>query len=437
MPTNALVKFDSQELSVLDEVAEECSLAVHEAGNNISGALAVAERMQQLRSLITPQMLNAVSALQNTAIGFMTDRGSTGKTYSAEELRDPFIEATVRGFRAVGNEFNIISGRFYGAKAGFERKVKTFSGLTDFSAMYDIEENANGTAKVQCIATWLMNGEPDSFERRKGKVKGQVFDNRIAVRVNSGMGHDAVIGKAQRKFYAAIYDYLIGAVVATPEGEMDDAPLPTSRRIAKSSIFDAASESNGNGNGHGDEPDENAPQPAEITNYRRKLAGIGQKTEIGGIAREAGQDKLLTKASRATIMQLCSEATKIWPNKIDNGFTGEYDPPNGDVVDASYTVDGKHVPMEQPKDATPANGNGGATETKPAPATRTMERTKEAADGFNPVAWADAFIEQIPATVRAKSRREAADVLLANAEKLGEAQYERCKKEATKAGWIL
>ena len=326
MATNALVKFEPQQLAALDEVAQECSLAVHEAGNNISGALAVAERMQQLRTLITPPMLSAVSALQNTAVGFMTDRGSSKgrdglpQTYSPDELRDPFIEATVRGFRAVGNEFNIISGRFYGAKAGFERKVKTYPGLSDFTAMYDVEENTNGTAKVQCIATWLMSGQPDSFERRKGKIKGQNFDNRIAVRVNSGMGHDAVIGKAQRKFYAAIYDYLIGAVVATPEGEADDIPIRSTR--AKASIFDAATESGGDA-----VADDNAPQPERIVTYRRRLAAIAQKTDVGGIAREAGQDKELTKASRAEIMHLCTEATKLWPSKVDNGFTGEFSPP--------------------------------------------------------------------------------------------------------------
>jgi hypothetical protein len=319
---NQLVKFDQAQLATLNKVASECSLAIREAGNNISGALAVAEAMHQLRQLITPQMLTAVAALQNTAIGYMTDRGSNkGKdgqalTYSPDELRDPFIEATVRGFRAVGNEFNIISGRFYGAKAGFERKVRTFPGLSDFSAIYDVEEIANGTAKVQCIATWTMHGEPDGFERRKGKIKGQTFDNRIAVRVNAGMGHDAVVGKAQRKFYAAIYDYLIGAETATPEGDVDEPPVVQDggKRVNRSSLFDEASGKEERG------PDESG-QAALVAGYRAKLATISAKSDVSTVAREAGKDGALTASGRGQVMALCSEATKVWPQRIAAGET--------------------------------------------------------------------------------------------------------------------
>ena len=56
---------------------------------------------------------------------------------------------------------------------------------------------------------------------------------------------------------------------------------------------------------------------------------------------------------------------------------------------------------------------------------------------IDPVAWADAWIEQIPNTVRAKARREATDVLAANCERLSQEQYERCAKAAMAAGWIL
>ena len=313
MTTTAIAKFDPKSLVELDTVAAECAMTLEKAGNNISGALAVAENMHRLRQLITPQMLDSVSALQGTPLGFKTDRTkakSGPREYSPEELRDPFIEATVRGFRAIGNEFNIIAGNFYGAKAGFERKVRTFPGLTDFSAMYDVEEFSGGMAKIQCVATWVIDGQPDEFIRRKGNVKGQVFDNRIRVRINEGMGHDAVIGKAQRKFYAAIYDYLIGAETATPEGDPDDLPLglpDANKRVRRSDIFDAPTS----------EPEiDESQQSASVNAYRVRLSAIGAKSEVSGIAREAGKDSTLTPGAKAQIMAACSEAMKIWPNRI-------------------------------------------------------------------------------------------------------------------------
>ena len=321
--STALVpKFPEEQMTALNKVAEECGVCLSEAGMNIGGALAVAAGMQKLRQMITPQVLEAVAALQNTAVGFMTDRGSTGKTYSPEEIRDPFIEATVRGFRAVGNEFNIIAGRFYGAQQGFNRKVKTFPGLTDFMEMFDVQETSNSIAKVQAIATWNINGVPGRLERRRGKINGAEFDNRIPVRVNSGMGVDAVIGKAKRKLYAAVWDQLNNASVPTPEGDPDDLPLEGGGRprIAAASIFDAPS---ANAAAEGAEESQESDQSQWIDQYRNLLAGIQAKTETGNIAREAAKDTNLSKAGRAQVMALINEATKLWPKRLAPSVASE------------------------------------------------------------------------------------------------------------------
>jgi hypothetical protein len=313
-PGTALTAFDPKQLALLDEVASQCEIAVREAGNNISGALAVAENMQKLRQLVTPQMLHSLAALQNTSLGFRTDRAkakSGPKEYSPEELRDPFIEATVRGFRAVGNEFNVIAGNFYGAKAGFERKVRTFPGLSNFAAFYDVEETAGGFARVQCVATWVLDGQHDEFTRRKESIKGKPFDNRIRVRVNEGMGYDALLGKAQRKFFAAVWDHLINADTATPEGDPDDIIVDpeAGKSVRRSQLFD-------------DKPVEDPDGPKEsaqddlVDGYRNKLAAIAAKSDVSGIAREAGKDTTLNPRGRAAVMALCSEAMKLWPNRI-------------------------------------------------------------------------------------------------------------------------
>jgi len=310
----ALTAFDSKQLAVLDEVASQCDIALREAGNNVSGALAVAENMQRLRQLITPKMLESLAALQGTALGFRTDRRnakSGPKEYSADELRDPFIEATVRGFRAIGNEFNIIAGNFYGAKAGFERKVRTFPGLSEFNAFYDVEETAGGFARVQCAATWVLNGRPDQFTRRKESIAGKPFDNRIRVRVNDGMGYDALIGKAQRKFFAAVYDYLINADAATPEGDPDDTIVDpeAGHAMRRAKLFD-------------DKPAPEADSPKEddqddlIESYRTRLSAIGARTEVSNVARDAAKDSGLSANGRKSVMDLCAQAHRVWPQKI-------------------------------------------------------------------------------------------------------------------------
>src|SRR5207248_1658358 len=66
-------------------------------------------------------------------------------------------------------------------------------------------------AVVKCRAEWKQEGT------------SQVLEREFAIRVNSGMGTDAIIGKATRKLYAAICERLSGKV--TPEGEAGEEAI--------------------------------------------------------------------------------------------------------------------------------------------------------------------------------------------------------------------
>src|SRR5699024_6704028 len=119
--------------------------------------------------------------------------------YSVEVVRECFIESKLRGFHAVGNEWNIIAGRFYACKSGFRRQVTQWPGLTDFKDNYEVPRLIGDKgAVVKCRATWNKEGIAQSIERE------------IPVRVNHGMGSDAILGKAQRKLLAAVHDRLTG-----------------------------------------------------------------------------------------------------------------------------------------------------------------------------------------------------------------------------------
>lgn len=199
------------------------AMAVFGAAESFEKELVVAQAMGDLRLALTPEVMKPVMDLMNTDLGFRTDRdpnitptdknGHPMKPYSVEVVRECFIEARLRGFHTVGNEFNIISGRFYACKNGIRRKVTVFPGVTDFKDSYEVPRVVGEKgAIVKCKATWRKEGVPDSLEAE------------IPVRVNFGMGADAILGKAERKLLKRVLDRLSGII--TPEGEVgDDAPI--------------------------------------------------------------------------------------------------------------------------------------------------------------------------------------------------------------------
>lgn len=220
---------------------EERALALREASDKLeriiseSGVIAVrdlpplmqsitlAKGIGALRELLTDGVMKAYfMPMQGTTLGFLTDKDQSGG-YPIEVVRDVMVEGLLRGFRPIGNEMNIISGRFYGAKAGFERFVREYPGLTDLRIELGVPEDApKGTAIVQARATWWLNGVQDELKCYPPEKAGEI-DSRIPVRVNSGMGPDAILGKATRKLYARIYAILTGCSKDAVEGDPDDA----------------------------------------------------------------------------------------------------------------------------------------------------------------------------------------------------------------------
>jgi hypothetical protein len=196
------------------------AMELFKAGGSFESELAVAQAMSDLRSALTPEIMQPVMALMNTDLGFRTDRdpkltpkdkdGNAMTPYSVEVVREVTIEAKLRGFHMIGNEVNIIAGRFYACKNGFRRKVTQWPGVTDFKDDYDVPRYAadGKGAVVKCRASWHRDGIAQGIERE------------IPIRVNFGMGSDAILGKAQRKLLSSVHDRLSGLV--TPEGEANE-----------------------------------------------------------------------------------------------------------------------------------------------------------------------------------------------------------------------
>lgn len=304
-----------EKLAEIDTIAADCRVALATRGQKLSAGFEVADLITRLEAAITDDMMQQVMKLQGHALGFRTDKdgklNSKGEpdSYPIGVVRTVFIEATVRGFWTTNNEFNIIAGRFYGCKAGFDRLVKTFPGLTNFQESMAVPEMTGSVGLVAYVANWLLEGEPMEYQRSlKTLPGGQPFDDRIAVRVNSGMGHDAVLGKAHRKAYAGIYSLLTGHDLLAPEGDAGDSIDVESRpnKARQSSLFS----------------DQPANPPAVETNevnegavaaYDVDLQACTAKSEVGAIAKRAGSDTSLSTATRANIMVFCATRRKEVP----------------------------------------------------------------------------------------------------------------------------
>lgn len=145
--------------------------------------------------------------LQGAGMGFRTDKDSSGG-YPMPVVRDALIEATLRGLHPVGNQFNIIAGRFYCTKEGFKQLLDNIAGLKWFVVPGNLKQVANGT-EVPVHVKYTLAG------------KTQELDWTFPVRVNAGMGTDAVLGKAERKARKRLYEFITGVELADGEVEQE------------------------------------------------------------------------------------------------------------------------------------------------------------------------------------------------------------------------
>lgn len=224
-PKTDMVKAIDDATAQINEALAKCSSTVLAELPALKQAVTLAAGMQHLRKALTDEIVDKVfMPLQGSPLGFITDKDKDGG-YPREIVRECLIEALIKGAQPVNNEFNIIAARCYIAKNGLKRLVQTWPGLSALAISPGVPQMAGDKgALIAMRATWLLNGK--AMELYRGQVKdsdGVVDDTRIAVRVNAGMGPDAIIGKAERKLYKAIYELLTGGAVSIEDNDAIDA----------------------------------------------------------------------------------------------------------------------------------------------------------------------------------------------------------------------
>jgi hypothetical protein len=217
-----------------------CSLEEIKAIPQMKRAIALATGMKAIRAALTTEVVKELfMPLQGSALGFRTDKDKDGG-YDIATVTDCLIEALIRGFSPVGNEFNIIARRAYFTKEGLERKVAEWPGISGFESAPGVPfMTPAGNALVAYRGRWLLNGElmvlncdrypvelqdadGQAMRDADGKVLTRDVDERIPVIVNSGMGPDAILGKARRKYLNRVLLKLGGQLFAVPDGDASE-----------------------------------------------------------------------------------------------------------------------------------------------------------------------------------------------------------------------
>lgn len=206
----------------IEEIVAESGIEALATMAPLQQTIMLAKGINGMRQILTDGVVREYfMPLQGSPLGFVTDKDRDGG-YPLEVVREVVIEGLLRGFRPVGNELNVIAGRFYGAKAGFQRIVYEFPGVTDLQYDLSVPHNvADKGALVGFYARWYFHGELQEMHGVPAG-DGNPIDTRIAVKVNSGMGPDAILGKATRKLFARIYQRLTGCSRDVVEMDPDD-----------------------------------------------------------------------------------------------------------------------------------------------------------------------------------------------------------------------
>lgn len=216
-----LISADAQEhIDTIREVVCSYGLLATAGESPFKQMLLRAQGIKQLRKLISGEVLDALKELQGSRLGFRTDKDSSGG-YKDDVIRDVAAEALIRGANMVGNEVNIIASGCYLTLEYFDRMCHAYPGVANLEVVAGVPALIGDKgALVPMRATYLLNGVSQTFAREKWTdANGQERDERIPVRVNAGQIVDAIVGKAKRKFLAALFQKLSG--ISLPDADQD------------------------------------------------------------------------------------------------------------------------------------------------------------------------------------------------------------------------
>lgn len=262
MTGNALVPVEEIGKQI-DTVIKDCMPLTTQVAPSFNDAFALAKGVGTLKEIFksNPDIKEMVMAMTDTELGFLTDKSpaqvayaqSKGKQmvpYTYEELIEPCITGMLQGYRLTNNEFNVIAGKFYGAKNGKYRKIVESKNVTDFkftttSPIYETETRQEygkpkqvQFAKVQCFASWKKDGADFTIGQSTGAEDKLVFK----IKVNNMMGDDAIVGKALSKLFSRVLMRINGKsseLTSEVDPDVTEAEVTETPKTTNPTAYDA------------------------------------------------------------------------------------------------------------------------------------------------------------------------------------------------------
>jgi len=191
MDNNELIQFeDNKAIEKLDhnlnnflgmkEIYSDNPIILAEIKGNI---------ISEINLYFTDEKITTISnEFQNKSYGFRTDNP---RGYDNNTVKESVIFGLLKGVHYTDNELNIIAGRGYITKEGFQGLMRRNPDFNDFSLIMKTDEidKVKKIATIHAKANWVYRGKnyctPEKFQ--------------VSVKWNDKMSNDAIIGKAERK----------------------------------------------------------------------------------------------------------------------------------------------------------------------------------------------------------------------------------------------
>lgn len=204
---------------------------IAKAGDVIERAVAVANGLQLCRQLVRDK-LELFKSLAGSQLGFAVD--NPGKTTDAQYI-DAISQALLEGVQPTGNHFAIIAGRYYLQLPGWEARwakiadeapdirLGTIETISDPRWDDNAKRSVPGIARVEAEGFVSVTGQIYEVKYRDNRAATHGMDQRLVIRVNNGMGEDAILGKARARILKALWRVYNGE--KPPSATDDDTPV--------------------------------------------------------------------------------------------------------------------------------------------------------------------------------------------------------------------
>ena len=254
----------------------------------------IAKAMKIARQYIRSNIAD-LAELQGSTLGFQVD-----KEYAPNELVDPLTEAAILNLPFTGNCINVISGRLYVPKPGWEHRFRNHADcswpelhigeieMTEDAKWVDLPEDkwyqnngktikqrsVPGMARCECWAKCTFRGIELRVQFLDMSAAGSL-DERIAIKVNRGMSEDAVRGKVEARLYKSLWRLAMGTGAPGTNDRDDESPTSDPRTVEAKAVPAAA-------------PAAETPPKAEATPFASGEPQPGSFAEYESLMKRAG-----------------------------------------------------------------------------------------------------------------------------------------------------